>query len=202
MGALFTSDAVKQALTAVSLCAGLLAAHMPDGAVRTVAATIFAIVSSLGIVSGGTSGSQPAKAARAEHPAVTTTATPPPHGFVDRRLLRMLLAIAIGLAGAVAACKTLQGASGTATVTTASGAQVTVSAGNGTECVSDTHWLALPGTNLECDSVCASEVPGATTITVPCRAQGDPATTILLQFPIPIGGSDGGALWMKPRHAM
>lgn len=108
-------------------------------------------------------------------------------GYVRIGALGALGAVAWAafLAFALASCTTMKGASGTASVTTASGATVTVVAGNGSECISDSHWLPLPGTNLECNSICATQVPSAVTVSVPCRLKDQPTTVVMIQFPIP-----------------
>jgi len=110
------------------------------------------------------------------------------------------LRVVLALAGLTLGCAGLKGASGTATVTTASGAQVTVVAGSGTECISSSEWIALPGSNLECNSLCAAQVPGSVTMSVPCRVKGQPATVVTIQFPIPTGQPAPAAPTVQPNE--
>jgi len=55
----FASDAVKQVLAAVALASGVLAVGSSSPLVKTIAAVVSSVLSSLGIVSGGTAGTQP-----------------------------------------------------------------------------------------------------------------------------------------------
>ena len=101
---LFASDAVKQCLAALALVAGVLATQAPPGKIRDISASVVAVMVALGIISGGTTGTQPAaiQEALGSPPAPTMA---PPRGFVRLRLLAALAALAA--VAVVASCAAL-----------------------------------------------------------------------------------------------
>ncbi len=163
-------------------------AHPQSAALATAASIVSLIVGAL-VATGYAKQRTTLKVAALNGTDVPVGTTVPAAAGFARLSYLSALAVAGFLALALASCATMKGASGAASVTTASGATVTVVAGNGTECISDTHWLALPGSNLECNSICATQVPDAVTISVPCRVHDQPATVVMIQFPIPMSSS-------------
>jgi len=111
---LWSSDAVKQALAAIAFAAGILAANSPPGKLQSIAATIYYTLGSLGIVSGGTTGTQPHAVKLAlglpPPPVKVETKTTSEGGFIDYRLGSLLaiaavVALLAGLCGCATAAK-------------------------------------------------------------------------------------------------
>ena len=116
---------------------------------------------------------------------------PTSKGFSRLGLLALLGGVSLAV---LTGCAAFKGATFSGTLGV-NGQNITLAVSQQAQCVSDSSWVAIPGTNLCTNSVCVSELAGASGVTVAVGLNSTPGagcaivsgSVFGLQVPLPLG---------------